>query len=191
MNLTPDLRWGDDGFELRGPYLYVEGAGAREISVVAAAPEFLKESARLATNGPVTSVAGLGPATAADASLLFHAEDQAGVGRLFRTILAGPERLEAEPPTTAPLRHVDGSPIAFADETVVAMTVLPRAADGGARLAVATRGALGLTGRAFLLTLDPTGAQLTRDPQELAFGGPVRKLLTHGAYDRVLRTPDG
>ena len=190
VRLTPDLHW-TAGAELRGPYLYVEGAGAREISVVAAAPEFLQEVARLSANGPVTSVAGLGPATDADPSLLFHAEDQAGLGRLFVTALAGPSRIESEPPLTQAVRRQDGSPIAFADETLVAMTVLPRAEGGGVRLAVALRGVLGHTGRSLLLTLDPDGTQLTAEPLVLDFGGPVRELRTHGTYLRLLRNGSG
>jgi len=189
MALTPDIHFDGEGAEVKGPYLYVQGAGAREISVVGAEPEILKELVRLPTNGPVTALAGVGPQNAGEESLLFYADWQGARSRLLRVALPDPEVLAGTPPSSGVL-DLSGAPVAFTGQSVSAMTTLPRAADGSVRLAIGLRDEGGKAGRALLLTLDVTGTQYVQAPVELDFGGPVRMLKTHPRVTRTVGSGD-
>lgn len=184
MELTPDLHFDAEGAEVRGPYLYVRGSGAREISVVGADPALLREVLRVPTNGPVSALAGVGPNVEGGESLLFHADWQVGRARLFRTALAAPAQLTG-PAHTSGVLDEGGAAVSFPGESVSALAALPRGADGSVRLAIALRAEGGKTGRALLLTLDPTGTSYAAPPVNLDFGGPVRMLKTHPRFTRT------
>lgn len=182
--LTADVHFSDEGEEIRGPYLYVQGSGAREISVVGAAPDQLREVARLSTSGPVTAITGVGPASEGDPSTLIFAETVGGAARLYSTQLGDVASLDAAP-ASVPLQQQDGTPAYWPGETVAAMLTLPRAENGDLRIVVAFRSESGASGRTELVTLDPTGATYVDAPVLLDFGRPVRALRTHALVTRT------
>src|SRR5690606_38232707 len=107
--LVADIHFDAEGNEVRGPYLYVQGSGAREISVVGAEPELLREVTRLSTTGPVTAITGVGPASDGQPSTLIYAETTGGVARLYSVRLPEASSLEAAP-AAVPLRRLGGTP---------------------------------------------------------------------------------
>jgi len=188
--LAADIHFDAEGTEVRGPYLYVQGSGAREISVVGAEPELLREVTRLSTTGPVTAITGVGPASDGQPSTLIYAETTGGVARLYSVRLPEASSLEAAP-AAVPLRRLGGTPTAWPDEVIAAMLTLPRAENGDLRIVVAFRSGSGTSGRTELLTLDPEATIYTAEPVLLDFGGPVRALRTHARATRTETEEEG
>lgn len=184
LALAADVHFDAEGKEIRGPYLYVQGSGAREISVVGAEPEVFREVARLSTSGPVTAITGVGPAAEGGKSTLIYAETIGGAARLFSAQLTDVESVDPAPVST-PLRRLDGTPAYWPGETIAALLTLPRSAAGELRIVAAFRGDSGAAGRTELLTLDSEATVYTQAPVLLDFGRPVRSLRTHAKATRT------
>lgn len=187
--LARDERYDAGGNELTGSYVYARSSGSTLLSVVAAAPSYLRELARLDTRtltqanpeadrstGPVTAFAARAAELAEGApeenrgSTLYYATQEDTGARLWQVQLPGPAQFDAEAQ-----QALKAEPLGVALPANVAVTsilVLPRSG----MLAVSTRTPAGSTTQGTSFTVDV--GTLAR--QELNFGAQVLQLATHG-----------
>ncbi len=171
------------GTEVLGPYVYARSNGSEEISVVGATPNTLRALTTLSAAGPVTAFAGRGPTNSEASSALYFATQESTGGRLWRVVLPGPDALNGETPLNiVELKGANGESLVPATESVTSLLVLPQA-QGADRIAFSTRGAAGLTGQTFVLTVQATATTASATATPLAFGGPVLQMATHGALN--------
>jgi hypothetical protein len=166
-NLTRDESYTETGEQGEpGPYIYARSFGSREISVVAAHPDFFVERHRISAGGLVTAFAAR-TGGSLGGSVLYYAEQAGPDARLFRVELPKPEELSMDFMVTRTPLSLD-----LTGRMVTALLVLP----GQERLVIATRGTMGTAGETFRVAID--GDMATREVT-YDFGSPVRLLATH------------
>lgn len=187
--LARDERYDAEGNELAGSYVYARSSGSTLVSVVAAAPSYLRELTRLDTRtltqtnaeadrsaGPVTAFAARAAELAEGApeenrgSTLYYATQEDTGARLWQVQLPGPAQFNAEVQ-----QALKAEPLGVALPANVAVTsilVLPQSG----MLAVSTRTPAGSTTQGTSFTVNV--GTLAR--QELKFGAQVLQLATHG-----------
>ncbi len=180
--LTRDVRYDDEGSEVAGPYVYARSNGSTEISVVAADPSLQREVRRLSTSelskslplpstGPVTAFAARGPDESGLSTLYYATQEPTGAW-LWQLRLPGPQALLEGATVAAPERLMDLP----ANVAVSSILTMP----GSGEIAVATRGAAGVSGKSFLMNLRNSTMR------ELNFGAQVLQLATHPKVDYVV-----
>ncbi len=171
-NLTRDESYTESGEQGEpGPYIYARSFGSREISVVAAHPDFFVERHRITAGGLVTAFAARAGGSLGG-SVLYYAEQAGPDAKLFRVELPQPDALTMD----SDIRPRQQS-LALTGRTVVALLVLPpENPSAPERLVIATRGTMGTGGETFRVALagDVATREMTYD-----FGSPVRLLATH------------
>ncbi|MDY7230872.1 hypothetical protein [Hyalangium rubrum] len=177
--LARDVAYDAEGKEVYGPYIYARSDGAREISIVAAAPEYLREANRVSAQvkaqtgrGFVTAFAARGPQDGRAESILYYATQSATEVTLYRQLVRGPDAITKGSPLPDAAQEV----LSLPGETVAALLVLPPSAEFGPEpLVLATRGIQGTAGRTFRMD----AANPAQPAVSLAFSAPVRLLATH------------